>query len=213
GSRRAAVRPLSEPVVSPQRGGPVVSPHRGGPVVSPQLRPNDTSSGQEHVTRPQLHDSDQPAAPRDSDQPTGRAFERVLALLADRPLVVLTGAGLSTDSGISDYRGPLAPARRPMTYDEFVSGPQAQRRYWARSHVGWRRMHEAAPNAGHRALAALEAHGQVDLLITQNVDGLHEAAGSNPLALHGRISDVVCLTCRQVTSRDVLHARLDELNP
>ena len=94
--------------------------------------------------------------------------EAALDLLASRPLVVLTGAGLSTDSGIPDYRGPGAPARRPMTYQEFVSGPDAQQRYWARSHLGWGRMHHAEPNAGHRALAALDP----DLLITQNVDGL-----------------------------------------
>jgi NAD-dependent SIR2 family protein deacetylase len=126
---------------------------------------------------------------------------------------VLTGAGLSTDSGIPDYRGPNSPNRLPMTYGEFVSGPQAQRRYWARSHVGWARMGNAAPNAGHRALAALEARGVVDLLITQNVDGLHEASGSRALALHGRISDVVCLGCRAVSSRRALQARMEELNP
>src|SRR3954465_1735410 len=112
--------------------------------------------------------------------------------------VVLTGAGLSTDSGIPDYRGPGSPARQPMTYQEFVSVPAARQRYWARSHLGWSRMRRADPNAGHRALAAIDP----DLLITQNVDGLHEAAGSRRLvALHGRISDVVCLSCRHTTSR------------
>lgn len=128
-------------------------------------------------------------------------------------MVVLTGAGLSTDSGIPDYRGPGAPARRPMTYGEFVSGPEAQQRYWARSHIGWSRMQHATPNTGHHALATLEARDHVDLLITQNVDGLHEAAGSNALALHGRISEVVCLTCRQVSSRQALQDRLEKLNP
>lgn len=137
----------------------------------------------------------------------------LLSYLAHRPLVVLTGAGVSTDSGIPDYRGPDAPARMPMTYGEFVSGPQARQRYWARSHVGWGRMKRAEPNAGHHALAALEAQGRIDLLITQNVDGLHEAAGSNALALHGRISDVICLTCRTVSSRQALQTRLAELNP
>jgi NAD-dependent SIR2 family protein deacetylase len=137
----------------------------------------------------------------------------VCAFLRDRPLVVLTGAGMSTDSGIPDYRGPGSPNRLPMTYGEFVSGPDAQRRYWARSHVGWARMGDASPNAGHRALATLEARDAVDLLITQNVDGLHEAAGSQALALHGRISDVVCLDCRAISSRRALQARMEALNP
>src|SRR5690606_16356384 len=114
-------------------------------------------------------------------------------LLAARRFVVLTGAGVSTDSGIPDYRGPGAPTRMPMTYQEFVSGPEAQQRYWARSHVGWGRMRRAEPNAGHHALARLEALGRCTLLITQNVDGLHERAGSAALALHGRIAEVVCL--------------------
>ena len=115
----------------------------------------------------------------------------MLEVLADRPLVVLTGAGCSTDSGIPDYRGPGTPVRTPMTYQEFVSGPEAQQRYWARSHLGWGRMKGAEPNAGHRALARIDP----ELLITQNVDGLHERAGSRRLvALHGRIADVVCLS-------------------
>jgi NAD-dependent SIR2 family protein deacetylase len=140
----------------------------------------------------------------------GSIAERALALLAERRLVVLTGAGLSTDSGIPDYRGPGAPARMPMTYGEFVSGPVAQQRYWARSHVGWGRMRAAEPNAGHRALAAIDP----TLLITQNVDGLHEAAGSREVvALHGRISRVICLSCRTRSDRADLQHRLEELNP
>ena len=138
----------------------------------------------------------------------------VLDLLDGRSMVVLTGAGVSTDSGIPDYRGPNSPARMPMTYSEFVSGPTAQQRYWARSHLGWSRMRRADPNDGHRALAQVEASGRLRLLITQNVDGLHEAAGSRAVcALHGRIADVVCLTCRDRTSRASLHARLAALNP
>ncbi|MCL8027663.1 Sir2 family NAD-dependent protein deacetylase [Nocardioides bruguierae] len=136
--------------------------------------------------------------------------QRAADLLVGRHLVVLTGAGLSTDSGIPDYRGPGARPRSPMTFAEFVSGPVARRRYWARSHVGWGRMRQADPNAGHRAVARLGA----DLVITQNVDGLHERAGTDPLvALHGRISEVVCLSCRTLTSRADLHERLTALNP
>jgi NAD-dependent SIR2 family protein deacetylase len=128
--------------------------------------------------------------------------------------VALTGAGISTDSGIPDYRGPGSSARAPMTYQDFLSGPAARQRYWGRSHLGWSRMKQAQPNAGHLALARLEAAGRVPLLITQNVDGLHEAAGSaNICALHGRIAEVVCLTCRATSSRATLHERLEELNP
>ncbi|MEP6815124.1 MAG: NAD-dependent protein deacetylase [Marmoricola sp.] len=132
----------------------------------------------------------------------------------DGRLVVLTGAGLSTDSGIPDYRGPGSTGRTPMTYQEFVSGPESQCRYWARAHVGWSRMRHAEPNAGHRAVTALEEQGRVVLLVTQNVDGLHERAGSRSVvALHGRIADVVCIDCRQVVSRAKVQARMGSLNP
>ena len=147
------------------------------------------------------------AGPRDRLRDGLRS--EALDLLAGRPLVVLTGAGLSTDSGIPDYRGPGAPVRAPMTYQEFVRGPEPQRRYWARSHLGWQRMGHAEPNAGHRALAAIDP----ELLITQNVDGLHEAAGTRRVvALHGRIADVVCLSCRETSSRAALQERLEVLN-
>ncbi|NYG57000.1 NAD-dependent protein deacetylase [Nocardioides perillae] len=160
------------------------------PVVHPVVRP-----AQRPALPPRTHHDDPAAA---------------LALLADRRLVVLTGAGLSTDSGIPDYRGPGAPVRTPMTYQEFVAAPRARQRYWARSHVGWGRMRHAEPNAGHLALARLDP----ELLVTQNVDGLHERAGSRRVvALHGRIADVVCLDCRRTTSRAALHARLTTLNP
>ena len=133
-----------------------------------------------------------------------------LELLVGRPLVVLTGAGVSTDSGIPDYRGAGTPVRTPMTISEFRSGPEARQRYWARAYLGWARMGHAEPNEAHRALAALEP----ELLITQNVDGLHEAAGSRRMvALHGRIAEVVCLDCGDVTSRVALQERLAALNP
>jgi NAD-dependent SIR2 family protein deacetylase len=143
-----------------------------------------------------------------------RQLDAAVDALSGRRVVALTGAGISTDSGIPDYRGPDAPLRRPMTYQEFRSGPTAQQRYWARAHVGWSRMSRAVPNAGHHALTRLERSGVVAGLITQNVDGLHTLAGSpSVIELHGRISDVVCLYCRRVTDRVDLHRRLEQLNP
>ncbi len=135
-------------------------------------------------------------------------------VLWGRDLVVLTGAGLSTDSGIPDYRGPDSPPRTPMTYQEFVSGHGARQRYWARSHLGWELMGLARPNRGHAATTALQRAGAVAGLITQNVDGLHGAAGARPVIdLHGRIDEVLCLGCRQITPRRELHERLTDLNP
>jgi NAD-dependent SIR2 family protein deacetylase len=128
--------------------------------------------------------------------------------------VVLTGAGLSTDSGIPDYRGPGAPVRMPMTYQDFVASHHNQQRYWARAHLGWSRMGGAEPNPGHRALARLEAHGSVRFLITQNVDGLHERAGQRRMvALHGRVSEVVCLDCGGRSHRTIVQQQLTLANP
>lgn len=141
-------------------------------------------------------------------------LEEALHVLAGRPLVALTGAGLSTDSGIPDYRGPGSPNRTPMTFQEFLSGEPAQRRYWARSYVGWARLAHADPNDGHRALADLERTGVLRGLITQNVDGLHTAAGSREVIdLHGRIADVVCVGCGRRGPRGELQERLAALNP
>ena len=155
-------------------------------------------------------------APPAADGPAVSAagIDVALRLLAGRSLVALTGAGLSTDSGIPDYRGPGSTARTPMTYGEFRSGEPARRRYWARSHVGWARMRRAQPNDGHHAIAALERAGVLRGLITQNVDGLHRAAGSSAVVdLHGRIDEVVCLDCHDVSHRDRLQRRLGLLNP
>lgn len=135
-------------------------------------------------------------------------------VLRGRKALVLTGAGISTDSGIPDYRGPDSPPRKPMTIAEFRSGLPARQRYWARSHVGWSTMGRATPNAGHRAVAGMEKAKVTVGVITQNVDGLHTAAGSRSVVdLHGRISDVRCLDCGEVSPRDELHERLDALNP
>jgi NAD-dependent SIR2 family protein deacetylase len=145
---------------------------------------------------------------------TDAALAEVVDLLRRTRFVALTGAGMSTDSGIPDYRGPGSIDRTPMTYQELISGPEAQQRYWARAHLGWGRMGAAVPNAGHLALADLEAAGLCAGVITQNVDGLHEAAGSSRLvALHGRVSQVVCLDCRQLTSRTALQTAMEATNP
>jgi NAD-dependent SIR2 family protein deacetylase len=141
-----------------------------------------------------------------------------IALLKQHRFVALTGAGMSTDSGIPDYRGPGAQARArgrtPMTYQELCSGPEAQRRYWARAYVGWALMRDAEPNAGHHALARLEAGSRCTGVITQNVDGLHDQAGSSALvALHGRIRDVVCLGCGDLTSRALIQQVMAAANP
>jgi NAD-dependent SIR2 family protein deacetylase len=142
------------------------------------------------------------------------ALSQAHDVLAGRPFTALTGAGLSTDSGIPDYRGPGSPRRLPMTYQEFLSGESAQRRYWARSHVGWARMAHAEPNAGHRALAELERAGALRGLITQNVDGLHTGAGSRDVIdLHGRIADVLCVACGRRSPREELQRRFTALNP
>jgi len=137
-------------------------------------------------------------------------------ILADGRVVVLSGAGLSTESGIPDYRGATGSLRRhtPMTYQDFVGGEESRRRYWARSHLGWRTIARAQPNAGHRAVASLSAAGHVSAVITQNVDGLHHAAGSpDAVELHGSLDRVRCLDCGRISSREELDRRLRAANP
>jgi NAD-dependent SIR2 family protein deacetylase len=134
--------------------------------------------------------------------------------LDGRRVVVLTGAGLSTDSGIPDYRGPDSPPSNPMTIRQFTSDPVFRQRYWARNHVGWRHMHDTLPNAGHRALAELEHIGAVTGVITQNVDLLHTKAGSQQVVdLHGTYAKVICLGCGFRLSREELADELESLNP
>jgi NAD-dependent SIR2 family protein deacetylase len=138
----------------------------------------------------------------------------LIALLADRRLAVLTGAGISTDSGIPDYRGPDSPPSNPMTIRQYTSDPVFRQRYWARNQVGWRHMDETLPNAGHRAVATLERDGVVSGVITQNVDLLHTKAGSrNVINLHGTYAQVVCLGCGDSMTRAALGGKLDALNP
>jgi len=143
-----------------------------------------------------------------------RALADLLA--KSKRLFVLTGAGCSTASGIPTYRDEAGrwKRRQPITYAAFTGSALTRRRYWARSLVGYRRMATAQPNAGHAALAQLEALGRIGLLVTQNVDGLHQRAGShNVLDLHGRVDGVICLGCRARTSRAALQASLIEANP
>lgn len=145
-----------------------------------------------------------------------RPADAVAQILAAGGAVALTGAGISTDSGIPDYRGPTGATQRkhaPMTYREFRQEPAARHRYWARSHAGWPLMLRARPNAGHLALAALEQQGLVTGVITQNVDGLHGAAGSRAVIdLHGRLDRVACLDCGVVVPRGHVEEALVAVN-
>ncbi|TMR01948.1 NAD-dependent protein deacetylase [Actinomadura soli] len=142
---------------------------------------------------------------------------RALAdLVSDGDVVVLSGAGLSTESGIPDYRGETGRRRRaePMTYQTFTGSEAARRRYWARSHLGWRHIAAARPNDGHRAVAELARRGLVAGIITQNVDGLQQAAGADGVVeLHGALDRVVCLACGDRTPRARLDERLRGANP
>ncbi|NID14752.1 NAD-dependent protein deacetylase [Luteibacter yeojuensis] len=131
-------------------------------------------------------------------------------------LFVVTGAGISTDSGIPDYRDGQGEWKRspPMTLQAFMSGPPSRARYWARGMIGWRHFASVQPNVAHRALAALEHAGRIELLLTQNVDGLHEAAGHlNVVDLHGRLDRVRCMQCGDITSRNAMQRRLENANP
>src|SRR5271157_1274446 len=133
-----------------------------------------------------------------------------------RSLFILTGAGCSTSSGIPDYRNADGQWKRqqPVTYQAFMRDETTRRRYWARSLIGWRRIRGARPNAAHRALARLEVMGRSEILLTQNVDRLHQAAGSGRVIdLHGRLDLVRCMGCERRMSRDELQEQLSRLNP
>jgi len=142
------------------------------------------------------------------------AVAEAIATLAGRRIAVLTGAGVSTDSGIPDYRGAGAPVRTPMTVEQFLSSDVSRRRYWVGSHLGWKAFAAAEPNGGHRALADLEARGLATGVITQNVDGLHVRAGSRRVVeLHGTMRRVFCTHCGQVFDRRDLARRVEDDNP
>ena len=122
--------------------------------------------------------------------------------LAGKSLLVLTGAGVSTESGIPDYRGEGKTERHPMTFDVFMGSEQARQKYWARSYVGWSAIATAKPNGSHFALAQAESLGRIGHLITQNVDSMHQQAGSKKVTeLHGRLDKVVCMSCRKSINR------------
>jgi NAD-dependent SIR2 family protein deacetylase len=146
---------------------------------------------------------------------TTGSFGTLVDVVASGGVLILSGAGLSTESGIPDYRGPTGLARRatPMTYQAFTGSAAARRRYWARSYIGWRHIARAVPNDGHRAVAELSRRGLLTGIITQNVDGLHQAAGASGVTeLHGSLHRVICLSCGQQTPRTGLDRRLEAAN-
>jgi NAD-dependent SIR2 family protein deacetylase len=131
-------------------------------------------------------------------------------------LLVLTGAGCSTESGIPDYRdaGGDWKRARPILLERFLGDPLARCRYWARSLAGWRRFHLARPNDAHRALVQLQRAGRIERLVTQNVDRLHQAAGSHAVIdLHGRLDRVRCIACGAVLEREAVQLELLRRNP
>ena len=136
--------------------------------------------------------------------------------MAERRFLVLTGAGISTSSGIPDYRDSegVRRGKAPMMYQEFLATPQARRRYWARAMLGWPRVRIAQPNKAHRALATLQQRERISGLITQNVDALHDQAGSDEvIELHGSLHWVLCLDCQQRTERDGVQRVMEDQNP
>ena len=134
--------------------------------------------------------------------------------LAGKSILVLTGAGVSTESGIPDYRGEGKTERHPMTFDVFMGTEAARARYWARSYVGWSVIANAKPNASHFALAQAESLGRISHIITQNVDSLHQKAGSKKVTeLHGRLDKVICMTCRALIDRLRMDNLIEDLNP
>jgi NAD-dependent SIR2 family protein deacetylase len=156
------------------------------------------------------------AAPAFGSLADASSLDQLADLVSAGDVVVLSGAGMSTDSGIPDYRGATGSLRRhtPMTYQTFTRDPSGRHRYWARSFVGWRQIRGARPNPGHRAVAELQAAGLLGGIITQNVDGLHQAGGARDVVeLHGGLDRTVCLGCGDVADRAELDERLRAANP
>jgi NAD-dependent SIR2 family protein deacetylase len=150
------------------------------------------------------------------DSPIREHLDTLLQAMADDKFLILTGAGISTPSGIPDYRDSdgVRRGRQPMMYQEFLAAPESRRRYWARAMLGWPRVRKARPNAAHEALAALQQRDRISALITQNVDTLHDQAGSHDvIELHGSLHRVLCLDCGQRSERDAIQQQMETHNP
>ncbi|WP_350567078.1 NAD-dependent protein deacetylase [Pseudomonas sp. H26/SER47-MNA-CIBAN-0231] len=150
------------------------------------------------------------------DSPIREHLDTLLQAMADDNFLILTGAGISTPSGIPDYRDSdgVRRGRQPMMYQEFLAAPESRRRYWARAMLGWPRVRKARPNAAHEALATLQQRGRISALITQNVDTLHDQAGSHDvIELHGSLHRVLCLDCGQRSERDAIQQQMETQNP
>jgi NAD-dependent SIR2 family protein deacetylase len=180
-----------------------------------ELSTHDERAHDERAHDERAHDERAEDA-RAADVPADDELAEIVRMMAAREVAVLTGAGLSTESGIPDYRGATGSLRRhtPMTYQDFVASAAGRQRYWARSHLGWRTITCSQPNTGHYAVAALQSAGYVSGVITQNVDGLHRAAGSaDAIELHGGLDRVICLGCGADSTREELDERLHAANP
>ena len=143
-------------------------------------------------------------------------LDQLRHLMTEQPFVVLTGAGISTASGIPDYRDNqgVRRGRQPMMYQEFLSAAESRRRYWARAMLGWPRVRLAQPNVAHEALAGLQSSQRISALITQNVDSLHDQAGSHDvIELHGSLQRVLCLDCGERSERDSIQHQMEQHNP